>query len=167
MEQNPKSCVAWNLYSWTYSRVQVAEPLSGAYDKYEQQACLSSEQGIKSKSCLYYFLLKCYDWLIILLPEKSAKPKTKAEPSTFTKINNSTKAFFAKSKALVPSWLMPETQDRVRQSSQSLQNSATNIRQEVRTAKRKTLLPWISKPEPEPKKPETVPDFLALPKPGY
>ena len=105
--------------------------------------------------------------LIRRLPEKSAKPKTKAEPSTFTKINNSTKAFFAKSKALVPSWLMPETQDRVRQSSQSLQNSATNIRQEVRTAKRKTLLPWISKPEPEPKKPETVPDFLALPKPGY
>jgi len=105
--------------------------------------------------------------LIPRLPEKSAKPKTKAEPSTFTKINNSTKAFFAKSKALVPSWLMPETQDRVRQSSQSLQNSATNIRQEVRTAKRKTLLPWINKPEPEPKKPETVPDFLALPKPGY
>ena len=105
--------------------------------------------------------------LIPRLPEKSAKPKTKAEPSTFTKINNSTKAFFAKSKALVPSWLMPETQDRVRQYSQSLQNSATNIRQEVRTAKRKTLLPWISRPEPEPKKPETVPDFLALPKPGY
>ena len=59
MEQNPKSCVAWNLYSWTYIRVQVAEPLSGVYDKYEQQACLSSEQGIKRKSCLYYFLLNC------------------------------------------------------------------------------------------------------------
>jgi len=58
MEQNPSH--AWpGIYIHELIHVQVAEPLSGVYVKYEQQACLSSEQGIKRKSCLYYFLLNC------------------------------------------------------------------------------------------------------------
>jgi len=51
----------------------VAEPLSGAYNKYEQQACLSFEQVFKKNSCLYYLLQNCYNYSIIVLPEKSAK----------------------------------------------------------------------------------------------
>ncbi|MCP4189834.1 MAG: hypothetical protein GY768_04320 [Planctomycetaceae bacterium] len=100
------------------------------------------------------------------MPQAPSKSKTKSKPSTLTKFNNGTKAFFAKSKALVPSWLMPDTQDRVKQSSKTIKQSATKIDQEIRTARRKSLLPWI-KEEPAPEKPATVSDFLALPKPGY
>ena len=105
--------------------------------------------------------------LVPKMPKMPAKPKAKSEPSTLTKLNNNTKAFFAKSKALVPSWMMPETQERARQSSKTIQESAGRIDAEVRTARRKSLLPWLKKEAPEPEKPTTVSDFLALPKPGF
>ncbi|MDG2380266.1 MAG: hypothetical protein P8N76_01190 [Pirellulaceae bacterium] len=101
------------------------------------------------------------------MPQMPSKSKAKSKPSTLSKLNTGTKAFFAKSKALVPSWLMPDTQDRVRQSSNTIKQSASKIDQEVRTARRKSILPWIKKEEPVPEKPATVSDFLALPKPGY
>ncbi len=85
------------------------------------------------------------------------------EPSVWRKMNNGTKAFFVKTKDMMPSWLMPRTQDRVHRSALSLKKSDDDIRGEVRTARRNFLAPW-AEPD-EPKRPETVPDFLALPKP--
>ena len=68
-------------------------------------------------------------------------PETK-EPSVWRKMNNGTKSLFAKTKNAVPSWLMPDTQDRVRRSAHSLKKSDEKIRGEVRTARRNFFAPW-------------------------
>jgi len=102
--------------------------------------------------------------LVPSFSKKEAKPKPKG-PSTLTKLNNGTKALFAKTKVLVPPWLMPKTQDRMRQSSDHAKTSATRIHKEVRTARRNILMPWLNDDEPE-HKPTTVPEFLKQPRPG-
>jgi hypothetical protein len=86
------------------------------------------------------------------------------KPSIWRRMNNGTKSMFAKTKKAVPPWLMPQTQDRVRRSAGSAKESKDKIHGEVRTARRNIFAPWLDKPETE-KRPETVPDFLALPKP--
>ena len=85
-------------------------------------------------------------------------------PSVFTKMNNGTKSLLAKSKAAVPSWLMPETQGRVRKSSDSLKQGSDRVKDEVRTARRNILAPW-GQTENKSDKPETVSDWLANPRP--
>lgn len=103
-----------------------------------------------------------------LLPSfarREARPRPKG-PSTLTKLNNNTKAFFAKTKALVPPWLMPKTQERMRRSSDSAKASATQVRKEVRTARRNILLPWLNNDDEPVDKPTTVPEFLKQPRPG-
>ena len=102
--------------------------------------------------------------LVPSFSKKEVKPKPKG-PSTLTKLNNNTKALFAKTKVLVPPWLMPKTQDRVRRSSGTAKTSATRIGKEVRTARRNILLPWLDKQEPA-DKPTTVPEFLKQKRPG-
>ncbi len=104
-------------------------------------------------------------------PAKSAKakvvaprPMTTAEPSMLTKFNRSSKAFFAKTKNAFPTWLMPNTQKRVRQSSDAARQSSRTIKKDARTAQRSILGPWFTPEEPE-EKPTTVSDWLALPKP--
>jgi hypothetical protein len=82
----------------------------------------------------------------------------------WTRFNSSSKAFFAKSKAAVPSWFMPDTQKRVRKSSDLAKHSSGRVKQEVRTAKRNFWEVW-STPEEPVDQPTTVSDWLALPKP--
>ena len=99
-------------------------------------------------------------------PAQTVRSRTvpKTEPSAWTKFNRSTKAFFAKTKQAVPSWLMPNTQKRVQQSSQAAKQSSGRVKQEVRTVRRNVFAPWLDR-EPPQDKPTTVPDWLALPKP--
>jgi hypothetical protein len=85
------------------------------------------------------------------------------EPSVWTRMNQGTKAFFAKTKEAVPPWLMPETQGRVRQSSQSLRQSSERMRGEAKVARRNFFAPW-SQPD-EPDKPESVSEWLSLDRP--
>jgi hypothetical protein len=80
-------------------------------------------------------------------------------------MNNGTKSFLAKTKDAVPSWLMPGTQDRVRRSAGAAKKSNDDIRSEVRTARRNIFAPWTQKEDDTIKRPETVPDFLAFPRP--
>ena len=87
-----------------------------------------------------------------------------SEPSVWKKMNNGTKSFFAKSKQMVPSWLMPETQTRAKKSESSLKRSTNRIKNELRTARRNIAAPW-TRPKEAPEAPKTVSDFLALPKP--
>lgn len=103
--------------------------------------------------------------LVPSFSKKEAKPKPKG-PSTLTKLNNNTKALFAKTKVLVPSWLMPKTQERMRRSSDNAKESATRIRKEVRTARRNVLLPWLNDDDEPEDVPTTVPEFLKQPRPG-
>jgi hypothetical protein len=86
------------------------------------------------------------------------------QPSVWRKMNNGTKAMVAKTKDAMPDWLMPETQDKARRSAHSLKKSNEEIRGEVRTAQRNFFAPWAGRSDSQ-KRPETVPDFLALPKP--
>jgi hypothetical protein len=86
------------------------------------------------------------------------------KPSLWQRFNRGTKTAWAKSKDALPSWVMPQTQDRARRSASSLKNSNERMRGEVRTARRSFFAPWRSKPEPE-KRPETVSDFLGQPRP--
>jgi hypothetical protein len=106
--------------------------------------------------------------LVPSLGKKDATPRglypEPTQPSIWRKMNNGTKTFFAKSKDAVPDWLMPGTQDRVRRSAGALKKSNQEIRGEVRTARRNIFAPWTQKDDST-KRPETVPDFLALPKP--
>lgn len=90
-----------------------------------------------------------------------AEPKG---PSVWQKMNNGTKSFFVKSKQMVPSWLMPETQERVKKSENSFTRSSNRIREELRTARRNIVAPW-TRPKETKEEPKTVSDFLALPKP--
>jgi hypothetical protein len=90
-------------------------------------------------------------------------PETK-KPSIWRRMNNGTKTMMAKSKRVVPNWLMPQTQDRVRRSASSLRDSKDRMNGEVRTARRNFFAPWATKSDTE-KRPETVPDFLAQPRP--
>lgn len=88
------------------------------------------------------------------------------EPSMWTKMGNSSKRMVAKTKDAVPDWLMPETQSKVRKSSDAVKTSADRVRDEARTARRNIFAPWnSSEQEEEKERPKTVPDFLALPKP--
>ena len=87
------------------------------------------------------------------------------EPSMWRKMNDGTKNLLAKSKKVVPSWLMPQTQDRVRKSAGSFKRSGAKIREELRTARRNILSPW-SRPVDKTDQPKTVSDFIALPKPN-
>jgi hypothetical protein len=88
------------------------------------------------------------------------------EPSMWTKVSSSSKRMVAKSKEAVPDWLMPETQGKVRKSSDAVKSSAERVREEARTARRNIFAPWSStEQEEEKERPKTVPDFLALPKP--
>jgi hypothetical protein len=86
------------------------------------------------------------------------------KPSVWSRMNRGTKSFVAKSKDAVPSWLMPQTQDRVKKSVGTVKQSKEAIGGEVKMARRNFFAPW-SQPKTEEKRPETVPDFLALPKP--
>jgi hypothetical protein len=95
------------------------------------------------------------------------RPAQKAKPSMFSKFNQNTKAFFAQTKKMVPPWLLPDTQKRVQESTVSARESADRMRKEARTARRNFLSPWLDRKESPAKKPETVPDFLALPKPEF
>ncbi len=95
---------------------------------------------------------------------RQAYPKP-PEPSMTKKVTQGTKDFFAKSKQLVPSWMMPKTQERLAKSSRSASDSAGRVDQELRTAKRNILAPW--REEPAPKRPETIPDFLGQDRPEF
>ena len=86
------------------------------------------------------------------------------EPSMFRKMNNGTKAFFAKTKDAIPSWLMPETQDRVKRSSASFKNGSERVKGEVREARRNIFAPW-GRSTDKADGPETVPDFLSQDRP--
>jgi hypothetical protein len=96
-------------------------------------------------------------------PLRGLYPEEK-RPSIWDRFNRGTRTTWAKSKQMVPSWFMPDTQDRVRRSTSSAKKSNERIRGEVRTARRSFLSPWFSKPEAE-KRPETVSDFLGQPRP--
>lgn len=87
------------------------------------------------------------------------------EPSMWTKMNNSGKRMVAKTKDAVPDWLMPETQDRVRKSSDAAKSSAERVRGEVRTARRNIFAPWSAPDEEEDEKPKTAADFIGQPRP--
>lgn len=96
-------------------------------------------------------------------PLRGLYPEEK-KPSIWERFNRGTKSSWAKSKQAIPSWLMPDTQDRVRRSASSAKKSNERIRGEVRTARRNFFSPWFSKPDAE-KRPETVSDFLGQPRP--
>ncbi len=106
--------------------------------------------------------------LIPSFGKKEAPPRglypASNEPSLWRKMNNGTKSFFAKTKQAVPPWLMPETQDRVRRSSENAKNSSKKMREEARLAKRSIFSPWSQPAEPD-NRPETVQDWIAQPKP--
>ena len=85
-------------------------------------------------------------------------------PSVWQKRNAGTKNLLAKTKQAVPPWLMPGTQEKVRKSSNGLTESTGRIRRELRLARRNILKPWREKPT-QVETPQTVSDFLALPKP--
>ena len=88
------------------------------------------------------------------------------EPSMTQKISRGTKDFFAKSKQLVPAWMMPQTQDRIAKSTRSASDSADRVDKELRTARRNILAPW-RQDEPAPMRPETIPDFLGQDRPEF
>jgi hypothetical protein len=96
-------------------------------------------------------------------PPRGLYPKS-SQPSMWSRMNKSTKNAFAKTKQMVPSWLMPETQAKAKRSSDVARGSATKIRDEVRTARRNILAPWGPK-EQAPEKPRTVSDFLGQDRP--
>ena len=106
--------------------------------------------------------------LVPTIGKKEEAPRglypTADEPSVLKKMTNGTKSMFAKTKQMVPPWLMPQTQDRVRRSGNGLKRSTERVREELRTARRNILAPW-TKPAETAEPPKTVPDFLALPKP--
>ena len=85
------------------------------------------------------------------------------EPSMWQKMNTGTKAFFAKTKEAIPPWLMPETQERVRQSGNSVVSSGERFREEAKTARRNFFAPWAQSKEPE--RPTDVSDWLGQPRP--
>lgn len=85
------------------------------------------------------------------------------EPSVWSKMNRGTKAFFAKTKESIPPWLMPQTQERVRQSGQSLRSSSDRMREEAKVARRNFFAPWLQPDEP--KKPESVSEWLGQDRP--
>jgi hypothetical protein len=78
-----------------------------------------------------------------------------------------TKSFLAKSKQMVPSWMLPKTQERTRKSTTAAKDSYGRLKQEMRVAQKKITAPWkrIGQSKAETDEPRTVNDFLAQPRP--
>lgn len=87
------------------------------------------------------------------------------EPSIWTKMNSSGKRMVAKTKEAVPDWLMPETQDRVRKSSEAVKSSTERVKGEVRTARRNIFAPWSAPDNEEDSRPKTASDFIGQDRP--
>jgi hypothetical protein len=95
-------------------------------------------------------------------PPRNLAPQNK-EPSVWSKMNQGTKTFFAKTKDAVPPWLMPDTQARARESGSSFKRSSERMKEEAHVARRNFFAPWSQPKEPE--KPESVSDWLGLDRP--
>ena len=87
------------------------------------------------------------------------------QPSMFRRMNDGTKAMFAKTKDVIPPWLMPGTQDRVRRSTASLKNGSDKVKGEVREARRNIFAPWAQSDSEKTEKPSTVSDWLGQDRP--
>ena len=82
---------------------------------------------------------------------RSQTPQPPAEPSTLAKLNQGTKDLYGKTKSV----LMPWASDSKKSSSSKTNKSQGSF-----------LTSWFTKKE-EKKKPRTVKEFLAQPRPGY
>jgi len=96
--------------------------------------------------------------------EKTKKGNAFTAP--FKRIGNDTKRLFGRTKSLVPSWALPETQRKSKESSNVVTGSFRKVNSEIKVAHRKMMAPWknLSK-SPEPEKPRTVGQFLSQPRP--
>ncbi len=89
------------------------------------------------------------------------------KPSMLARMNQKTKATLAKTRdIIVPDWLLPNTQDKVRRSGSAARRSAGTLKSDARTARRSILAPWKRDP-PEPQRPRTVSEFLGQPRPEF
>jgi hypothetical protein len=101
-------------------------------------------------------------------PEGNALFREKSsQPSPLQKMTGGTKSFLAKSKQMVPSWMLPKTQERTRKSTTAAKDSYGRLKQEMRVAQKKITAPWkrIGQSKAETDEPRTVNDFLAQPRP--